>query len=115
MCVLENDLQGRRLFGRRVLVTGARGFIGSHPCSRLVNDGADVHAVSRFPHPDDEVFWWRADLTDADAVRDIVQKVQPDIVYHLASHVSGTRDLSAVQLCANANLMSTINVLTAVT
>ncbi|MBL8550439.1 MAG: NAD-dependent epimerase/dehydratase family protein [Hyphomonadaceae bacterium] len=115
MCVLQNDPQGGRFFGRKVLVTGASGFIGSHLCARLIASGADVHAVSRYPHEAGELTWHRADLTDIAAVRAIVAKVKPDIVYHLASHVSGSRALEAVQLCASGNLFSTINVLTAVT
>jgi UDP-glucuronate decarboxylase len=33
---------------RRVLVTGGAGFIGSHLCERLVNEGADVLCVDNF-------------------------------------------------------------------
>ena len=33
---------------KRVLVTGGAGFIGSHLCLRLLNDGADVLCVDNF-------------------------------------------------------------------
>mgnify|MGYP003397927574 CR=1 FL=1 len=33
------------LSGRRVLVTGGEGFIGSHLVERLVHDGAEVRAL----------------------------------------------------------------------
>jgi len=32
-----------------MLVTGASGFIGTHLCQRLFQEGAVVHAVSRVP------------------------------------------------------------------
>ena len=33
---------------RRVLVTGGAGFLGSHLCERLLNDGCDVLCVDNF-------------------------------------------------------------------
>ena len=33
---------------KRVLVTGGAGFIGSHLCERLVNDGHDVICLDNF-------------------------------------------------------------------
>ena len=35
-----------KLGGKRVLVTGASGFIGSHLTRRLVSEGAEVHALT---------------------------------------------------------------------
>jgi UDP-glucuronate decarboxylase len=32
----------------RVLVTGGAGFLGSHLCERLINDGCDVLCVDNF-------------------------------------------------------------------
>ena len=33
---------------KRVLVTGGAGFLGSHLCERLINDGMDVLCVDNF-------------------------------------------------------------------
>ena len=38
----------KTLFGNRVMVTGGAGFLGSHLCARLVNDGYDVLCVDNF-------------------------------------------------------------------
>jgi UDP-glucose 4-epimerase len=103
-----------QLSGRRVLVTGASGFIGGHLCRRLVSLGSELHAISRVVQSHDEhCRWWQADLTDFACVRDILSTVEPDLIYHLASHVAGSRDVSMVLPTLNANLVSTVNLMTA--
>lgn len=101
----------------KVLVTGAQGFIGSHLVRRLAVLGADIHGVSRSPHacPTGLGTSWQADLSDADATQDLVRAIEPDLVFHLAGEVSGSRDLAAVRPMLHGNLQSTVNLLTAVT
>lgn len=98
---------------RRVLVTGASGFIGKHLCRRLVREGHDVHGVSRNPRQDGEVRWRQADLADATAARELLERVRPDTVFHLASYVSGSRSLDAVLPTMQHNLVAAVNVLVA--
>jgi nucleoside-diphosphate-sugar epimerase len=102
------------LLGRRVLVTGASGFIGSHLCRRLVAAGAGVHAVSRSAHlGNDNLQWWQADFGDFSQVSEVISSVKPELVYHLASHVSGSRGLAAVLPTLQGNLVSTVNLMAA--
>ena len=58
----------------KALVTGAAGFVGQHLCTHLVAEGDTVIGVDRADGPD---------LLDANAVRELVAEVQPDVVYHL--------------------------------
>jgi UDP-glucose 4-epimerase len=102
------------LSGRRLLVTGASGFIGARICARAIAAGAIVHGVSRAPRgADDGLLWERADLTDDAAVRELVQRVQPDAVLHLASEVSGGRGVELVLPMLRANLLAAANVMVA--
>jgi nucleoside-diphosphate-sugar epimerase len=98
--------------GVRVLVTGASGFIGSHLVSRLTAMGAEVHAVSR--RPGHGPAWHVVDLTDVCECIELVKTVAPDVIFHLASAVSGARDLDLVVPLMAANQAAAVNLLTAV-
>lgn len=104
------------LNGRTVLVTGASGFIGAHLCERLVRAGATIHAVSRVPRSQTtDLRWWQGDLADSETVRRLVSAVRPDSIIHLASYVSGARDLNAVLPTLHANGVAAVNLLVAAT
>ncbi len=66
--------------GRRVVVTGGAGFLGSHVVDRLRSLGCHDVAVPR-----------RAvyDLTNAEAVQRLYDDARPDLVIHLAAEVGG--------------------------
>ena len=59
------------------LVTGGAGFIGSHVCERLLQDG---HAV-----------WALDDLTDRTVVDTLMKRVPFDQIIHLAAPVESVR------------------------
>jgi nucleoside-diphosphate-sugar epimerase len=101
--------------GRRALVTGATGFIGRRLVERLLDEGADVHAATRGAPPagDGRVAWHRIDLTDEAAVRALVERTRPELVFHLASLVNGSPDVSLVVPTLRGNLLSTVNLLLA--
>jgi UDP-glucose 4-epimerase len=95
----------------RVLVTGASGFIGTRLCSKLVASSSEVHGVSRVARENGPVQWSVADVAETDDVLEIMRSVRPEIVFHLASHVSGSRSLENVLPSTRSNLLSALNVL----
>jgi UDP-glucose 4-epimerase len=106
-----------QLNSKKVLVTGASGFVGSHLCRNLGNQGAEIHAVSRSIRSSDSSYlkWWKIDLGDIEQVRKLFDDVKPDVVFHLASSVTGRHDLELVLPIFHGNLTSTVNLLAAAT
>ncbi|WP_049925533.1 NAD-dependent epimerase/dehydratase family protein [Halopiger goleimassiliensis] len=66
-------------------VTGATGFLGTHLCERLLEEGWDVHALAR-PTSDrgdlEGIDWYVGDLFDGETLRSLVDGA--DAVFHLA-------------------------------
>jgi NAD dependent epimerase/dehydratase len=110
--------------GKRVLVTGAGGFIGSHLCEALVARGAKVCAFLRYKSDGDlgllrdvstdvfrELTITRGDLKDPSAVRSAIK--DQDVVFHLAALIgipfSYERPLDYVQ----TNVLGSAHVLDA--
>ncbi len=102
----------------RILVTGAGGFIGSALCRRLDRSSADVAGTVRagrsaaatvaVPAADDASPRVAVDLTRREDCAALVAEFKPDCVFHLASLVTGSRELEAVPGTFDANLASTV-------
>lgn len=99
----------------RYLVTGASGFIGKAVCARLLDEGAFVHGVSRRDVNMDADRWShsRLDLSDGPAVDKLFADVRPEYVMHLASCVTGKREVEWVRDTLVGNLVSAVHVMTA--
>ena len=105
-------------FARRtVLVTGASGFIGSHLCQLLARHGAVIETTSRRSQPSTPGIRRThvLDLCDIAAVRELLNRVHPEFVFHLSAITSAARDVDNALPTLHANLVSTVNLLTSVT
>lgn len=96
---------------KRVLVTGASGFVGRQTLPMLVERGFEVHAVATQEHGnEDGVTWHKADLLNADRRNELIGTVQPTHVLHFAwiatPGVYWTSPLNAAWLQATLDLLS---------
>ncbi len=78
---------------RRVLITGANGFVGANLARRLVHDGHEVHALLR-PSRDrwrlselaGDLIVHEGAVQDRSEVTGLVNAVQPEWIFHLAAY-----------------------------
>ena len=108
--------------GARVLVTGATGFIGSHLVRRLVNDRADVHALTstvssvyptRLLDLRDRITLHEGNLIDRSALDAITHEVRPRYVFHLGAYTHVGKSWQRVDECVQVNVQGTVNLLQA--
>jgi len=70
---------------KRVLITGASGFIGRHCLQPLLDYGYEVHAVARQRLPaSDSITWHLVDLLEGGAASALACRVQATHLLHLA-------------------------------
>jgi UDP-glucose 4-epimerase len=104
--------------GKRVLVTGGAGFIGSHVVDRLLMANASVTVFDDFSTgfheflpPRDGLRVLEGDLLDAAKIGAAMQGIQ--FVFHLAANADVKNNLNEPCKCIEQNLIATQNVLEA--
>jgi NAD dependent epimerase/dehydratase len=113
------------LTGRRVLVTGAAGFIGSHLVQQLLQEGTNVRALIRYqsmnrkgwldtlpPEEKREIEVIAGDLRDYQAVKDAVKGM--DIVFHLGALIAIPYSYRHPVDVTHTNVLGTLHVALAV-
>lgn len=103
-----------------VLITGAAGFVGSALALRCVDEGYEVIATDYSEPSSETVAQWggqvtfvQADIQDADAVRDLVNRSGPeDPIVHMAGILTAGCDRDPI-LATDINVKGFLNVLLA--
>jgi nucleoside-diphosphate-sugar epimerase len=107
------------LAGKRVLVTGATGFIGSHLARRLVVHGAEVAVFMRASSDPclladvlDRVAVYEVDICDQDSVSTAMAQICPDVVFHLAA-IGMSEPFVSPPVAVRVNVQGTLHLLEA--
>lgn len=114
--------------GRRILVTGGAGFIGSNLVDRLLALGDTVTVIDNFDpfypkvrklanvrdafrHPQFRLI--ELDIRDANHVSEIVAKTEPDAIIHLAARAGVRPSIDDPALYTAVNVQGTVHLLAA--
>ncbi|MCP5101266.1 MAG: NAD-dependent epimerase/dehydratase family protein, partial [Chloroflexi bacterium] len=108
--------------GRTVLITGHTGFKGSWLTIWLKEMGANVigYALEEPPtNPSNfeltgigsQITDIRGDIRDYDKLLGVVEKYQPELIFHLAAQPIVLRSVSEPKLTVETNVVGTLNVL----
>lgn len=109
---------------KRILVTGAEGFIGSHLTEALVRDGNSVRAFTLYnsfgqrgwldtcpPEVQQSLDFFAGDIRDPHGVRTAMKDI--DVVYHLAALIAIPYSYHSPATYVDTNITGTLNVVQA--
>ncbi|MBO5550388.1 MAG: CDP-glucose 4,6-dehydratase [Lachnospiraceae bacterium] len=107
--------------GRKVLITGHTGFKGSWMCRVLIKAGAVVTGYAMEPPTDPALFELAGireridhetgDIRDLDHLRRVFERVQPEIVIHMAAQPIVRDSYKDPVYTYETNVMGTVNIL----
>ncbi len=120
---IDNELVGRRLTNRRVLVTGAGGSIGSELCRQIArwnptelvllghgeNSIFQIFIELQETNPNLPIFAEIGDVRNLERMRQIFHRHQPQVVFHAAAHKHvGLMEINMQEAVTN-NVLGTRN------
>lgn len=111
-------IQISKLIEKRVLVTGAAGFIGSNLVDKLLKEGAIVFGIDnlfngRIENLSDALknpkfTFYKADIRDFGFLLEICKDI--DIIYHEAAFTSVPQSVKMPISCNDVNVNGTLNI-----
>lgn len=113
---MANEQADTPLPFRRILVTGADGFVGRHlipALSARLAEGAVLMFASRAPG--DRPDWIALDLTNPGTVATAIAKARPDLLIHLAAQASVGRSVGSAAETWSINLGGSLALARAIT
>ena len=113
----------------KALITGGAGFVGSNLAATLLERGADVFLfdslarqgssenlewLRSLPSTSGPIDFTHGDIRNAFDVEQLIHRVQPEVIFHLAGQVAMTTSMQSPRRDFEINVLGSINVLEAV-
>lgn len=105
---------------KKVLITGASGFAGSHLAEYLSSQntyeitGTHFSSSTNTISKPEKIHYAKLDLANAESVENLVVSLKPDLIFHLAALSSPAASFSAPGETFTNNILAEINLLEAV-
>lgn len=110
-------MSGHNFENKKVLVTGATGFIGSHMAQRMVEENARVSVlvretsdIWRLEGIRDDISINRANVRDYWQVDNCIKKIKPDYVFHMSAYGVDSRQKDYF-MAAETNILGIVNLM----
>lgn len=104
---------------KRVIITGATGFVGANLAHRLLRDGHDVNLLVRKNYTPwriksirSEMHLHEVDLGNIETLTTVVRRIQPDWIFHLAAYGSYPSQTDRHKM-VQTNVVGTVNLVEA--
>jgi len=105
----------------KTFITGCTGFVGSHLAEYILSLGHEVHGTTRWRSKlenlqeiKDVVTLHECDITDAFAFREVIKKVKPDYIFHLAAQSFVKASWTEPYQTLHTNIIGELNLFEAV-
>ena len=99
---------------KKVLITGASGFIGRHLTHHLCPYSCHIATISRkqneFPKT---ITQYIIDIKNARAIEECVRTYQPDFIFHFAAYKERNENIQAFRSSIETNLIGSMNLFSA--
>lgn len=102
----------------KVLITGIAGFLGSHLSEYLLTkDNIEIYGVIKprgdienIRHIKDKLILYECDIRDAHSVEDVLKKVSPEKIFHLAAKSHVVTSWQAPEETLTTNILGQLNI-----
>lgn len=106
---------------KKVLITGITGFVGSHLADYCLEKNVTLFGFRRYhlsglknvAHIESKIEWCDCDMMDMKSVMKSIDKIKPDIVFHMAAQSFVSPSWDHPHLYMDANYKMTVNLLEA--
>ncbi|MEK7160376.1 MAG: GDP-mannose 4,6-dehydratase [Patescibacteria group bacterium] len=107
---------------KKILITGASGFAGSHLAEYLIdNNKKNIFGtyykdkgIENLEKVKNKINLFKVDLTNETETKDLIEKIKPDEIYHLAAFASAAGSFSTPGKIVINNISSQINLFEAI-